>query len=298
MNKSIREDVALITGASAGIGLELSRKLLSEGWQVVALNRSDFPPEDTVFQTAVKEGRLRIYKTADLADYDSLRGTLDHIKSKERRIDILFNNAGGSFPELSYSKQGREKHYELLTVVPYIVLMELMELIRRGNRKTVINTSSSALHYTKEFTIETLERPKTFRKLLGPYATSKLALSLWTLAIAPQLAKDGDIKIRSVDPGGNNTLRKGKKSGLPLVVTLLMKLFFAPPTHGAGKLYEGAFGEHRDKTGVFVVKGRVAELKFADQARNVLERIHAIYESEFVAGPATRSSAASAAGIR
>jgi Dehydrogenases with different specificities (related to short-chain alcohol dehydrogenases) len=297
MYKSHREDVALITGASAGIGLELARKLLSEGWQVAALNRSDFPSDDTALRSAVKEGRLRIYKTTDLTDYDSLRGTLEQIRSKEHRIDVLFNNAGGSFPELLYSKQGREKHYELLTVVPYIILMELIELIGRGTRKTVINTSSSAFNYTKEFTIQTLERPATFRKLLGPYATSKLALSLWTQAIAPQLARDG-IKIRSIDPGGNNTLRKGKRSGLPILVKVLMKLFFAPPTQGASRLYEGAFGEHREKMGVFVVKGQVAELKFTDQARNVLERIHAIYENEYLTGPATPASVASAAGTR
>ncbi|MEC0240067.1 SDR family NAD(P)-dependent oxidoreductase [Paenibacillus dokdonensis] len=280
MNKRQRENIAVITGASAGIGLELTRKLLSEDWQVIALIRSDFPPDDMSIQTAVKSGWLRIYKTEDLADYTSLRRTLEEIKGKEQRIDILFNNAGGSFSELSYSKQGREKHYELMTVVPYIILMELMELIKSGRLKTVINTSSSALKFTKEFNIEILERPKVFRKLLGPYATSKLALSLWTQAIAPQLAKD-DIKIRSVDPGSNNTLRKGKKSGLPILVIPLMKLFFSPPTHGAGKLYDGALGEHRNKTGVFLLKGQVAELKFKDEAQNVLERIKAIYEQEF-----------------
>lgn len=281
MNKNQRENIALITGASAGIGLELTRRLLSEDWQVVALNRSDFPADDMRIQEAVKGGWLRIYKTADLADYASLRRTLEEIKDKEQRIDILFNNAGGSFPELSYSKQGREKHYELLTVVPYIILMELKELIKNGRLKTVINTSSSALKFTKEFNIEILERPKTFRKLLGPYATSKLALSLWTQAIASQLAKD-DIKIRSVDPGSNNTLRKGKNSGLPIFVKPLMKLFFSPPTHGAGKLYEGALGEHRNETGVFLMKGQVAEINFKDQARNVLERINRIYEHEFL----------------
>ncbi|MNO31006.1 Acetoacetyl-CoA reductase [compost metagenome] len=281
MNKRQGPTVAFITGANAGIGLELTRKLLSEDWQVIALNRSDFPSDDERIQTALKLGRLRIYKTTDLADYASLRRTLEEIKGKEQRIDILFNNAGGSFSQMAYSKQGRELHYELLTVVPFIILMELMELIKRGHFKTVINTSSSAQKWTKEFTIEKLELPKTFRKLLGPYATSKLALSLWTQAIAPQLAKD-DIKVRSVDPGGNNTLRKGKKSGLPLLVTMLMKLFFSPPTHGANKLYEGALGEHCDKTGVFLMKGRIAELKFQDQARNVLQRVNAIYEHEFL----------------
>ncbi|RJX37085.1 SDR family NAD(P)-dependent oxidoreductase [Paenibacillus pinisoli] len=280
MNQEQREHIAVITGANAGIGLALTRRLLSENWQVVALNRSGFPQDDREMQEAIKLGRLRIYKTEDLADYASLRRTLEEIKSKERRIDILFNNAGGSFSELSYSKQGREIHYELMTVVPYIILMELKELIKNGRYKTVINTSSSALKFAKEFTIESLERPTSFRKLIGPYATSKLALSLWTQAIAPQLAKDG-IKIRSVDPGGNNTLRKGKKSGLPLLVVPLMKLFFSPPTHGAGRLYEGAFGQHRNESGVFLLKGQVAELKFKDQARSVLERIDSIYEREF-----------------
>ncbi len=144
----------------------------------------------------------------------------------------MFNNAGGSFPELKYSNQGREQHYELMTVVPYIVLMEVKELIKNSGLKTVINTSSAAIKITKELDIEILERPKTFRRLFGPYASSKLALSLWTQEIGPQLAKE-DIKVRSVDPGGNNTLKKGKKSGLPIWLTPVMKLFFSPPTHGA-----------------------------------------------------------------
>lgn len=281
MNTSPREHIALITGASAGIGLELTRRLLSEGWQVIALNRSDFPEGDLNIQDARRSGRLRLYRTADLAEYAGLRQVLEEIKGKEPRIDVLFNNAGGSFPELTYSKQGRERHYELMTVVPYIILMELQELLKNGRLKTVINTSSSALKMTKELSIEILERPNTFRKLIGPYAASKLALSLWTQAVAPQLAQDG-IQIRSVDPGGNNTLRKGKKSGLPILVKPLMKLFFPPPTHGAGQLYDGALGEHRNETGVFLSKGRVADLKFTEQAQIVLARVHEIYSVEYL----------------
>ncbi|OBR66601.1 short-chain dehydrogenase [Paenibacillus oryzae] len=280
MNRREDQSIAFITGANAGIGLELTRKLLAEGWQVIALNRSDYPAGDETIGAALALGKLRIYKTNNLADYSSLRSALKEIKEKEQQIDILFNNAGGSFHELSYSKQGRELHFELLTVVPFIILMELTELLKRGRLKTVINTSSSAQKWTKQFTLEKLEHPKTFRKLLGPYATSKLALSLWTEAIAPQLAKDG-IRIRSVDPGGNNTLRRGKKSGLPFLVALLMKLLFPPPSHGASKLYEGAIGEHRDKTGVFLMNGRVAALTFQHQAQNVLKRVTDIYEHEF-----------------
>ena len=283
MNINQREHIALITGASSGIGLALTRKLLSENWQVVALNRSNFPSEDTFIHNHLKSGWLRAYQVTDLTDYGSLRHSLEEIKSKEQRIDILFNNAGGGLSELRYSKQGREMHYELLAVVPYIILMELKELLTNGSLKTVINTSSQALRFTKEFSIENLEHPKTFRKMFGPYATSKLALSLWTQAVAPQLAKE-DIKIRSVDPGINNTLRKGKDSGLAVWFELFMKFFSSPPTLGANLLFKGALGKHSNETGVFLLKDRVADLKFTEHAQRVLDKITDIYSHEFLDG--------------
>lgn len=288
MNTNQQKRIALITGASSGIGLALTRKLLSENWQVVALIRSNFPADDRFIQNHLKEGLLRAYKVKDLTDYGSLRHALDEIKSKEQRIDILFNNAGGGLSELRYSKQGRELHYELLTVVPYIILMELKEQLKNGSLKTVINTSSQALRFTKEFSIESLEHPKTFRKMFGPYATSKLALSLWTRAIAPQLAKEG-IKIRSVDPGINNTLRKGKDSGLTAWFELFMKFFSSPPTHGANLLFEGALGKHNNESGVFLLKDRIADLKFTEHAQRVLEKISDIYSHEFLGAGERRS---------
>ncbi|MNI55486.1 hypothetical protein D3C73_1104420 [compost metagenome] len=161
--------------------------------------------------------------------------------------------------------------------------MELKELLKNGSLKTVINTSSQVLRFTKEFSIENLEHPTTFRKMYGPYATSKLALSLWTQAVAPQLAKEG-IKIRSVDPGINNTLRKGKDSGLTAWFELFMKVFSSPPTHGANLLFEGALGKHRNETGVFLLKDRVADLKFTEHVQRVLDRISDIYSREFLDG--------------
>lgn len=275
------EHIAMITGANAGIGLALTKKLLSENWQVIAVNRSDYPSDDMTIHQAIENSRLRIYKAKDLSDFSSLKHTLQKIKEQEKHIDLLFNNAGGSFHELIYSKQGRELHYELMAVVPYIILMEMKELLLNGQGKTVINTSSSALSFTKQLSIEILEQPTTFRKLIGPYANAKLALSLWAQEIAQELLTNG-IKIRSVDPGGNNTLRKGKKSGLPFLVKPLMKLFFPPPTRGAELLYEGAVGQHKQQTGVFLQKGRVTELKFQNKARLILDRIHGIYEREYM----------------
>ncbi|MCH1642159.1 SDR family NAD(P)-dependent oxidoreductase [Paenibacillus timonensis] len=276
-----RGNIALITGASAGIGLELTRILLNEGWQVIGLNRSDWPADDRKLQSAAQAGRLRTYRTSDLSDFASLRQAVEQIKANEERIDVLFNNAGRSFPELEYSKQGRELHYEVMTVVPYILMMELKPLLNRGRLKTVINTSSAVLTRVKSFDPDRLARPTSFRRLFGPYAASKLALSLWTETVAPQLADEG-IEIRSVDPGSNNTLRKGKRSGLPIWLKPVMKLFFSPPTHGAGLLYTGALGKYRGQTGVFLIKGRPAEIKFREHAQTVLNQVRTVYETEYL----------------
>lgn len=271
---------ALITGASNGIGLELTRKMLAEDWQVIGLNRSSFPAEDGMLQRAIRNGKLREYR-ADLTDFTQLRQALTDIKANETRIDVLFNNAGGSLAEVLYSKQGRELHFELQTVAPYLILMELKGLLQEGAHRTVVNTSTNAFATLRTFSSDTLERPQTFRKLFGPYATTKLALSLWTREIAPLVALDG-IKIRSADPGGNNTLRKGKNSGLPFYIKPIMKWFFSPPNKGASLLYDAAFGNHGDVSGVFLTKGKVARLKFIDQGRRVLEKVNAIYEQEYL----------------
>ena len=274
---------ALITGASAGIGLELARRMLTEGWKVLALNRSNLPEDDALIRESLSRNQLRVYK-ADLADFASLRQALEQIKAKEEKIDLLFNNAGGSFPELAFSKQGRELHFELQTVVPYIIYRELKEQLKRGSAKTVVNTSTNAFKFVKRFDPDTLERPASFQQLFGPYAVSKLALSLWTRESAAQAAAEG-IRLMSVDPGGNNTLRSNKRSGLPWVVKLLMKAFFPPPTRGASRLYEAAMDSRGELSGAFLSSGRVTDLRFTDQGRRVLDKVSAIYEREFRAAP-------------
>ncbi|UYO07219.1 SDR family NAD(P)-dependent oxidoreductase [Paenibacillus sp. PSB04] len=273
--------LALITGANNGIGLELTRRLLDEGWTVLALVRSAFPSDDALIQKALANRQLRQYK-ADLANFSALQRALDEIKSKEDKIDVLFNNAGGSFPELAYSKQGREMHFELQTVVPYIIFMELKDLLKQGSFKTIINTSSSTMKMVRRFEPAELASPRTFKKLFGPYASTKLALSLWTREIAPLAAAEG-LTIRSADPGGNNTMRKGKNSGLPWYIKIAMKLVMSPPSKGASLLYEAAFGKHKMLNGVYLSNNEPTELKYAEAGRPVLELVQGIYKNEYAA---------------
>ncbi len=84
-----------------------------------------------------------------------------------------------------------------------------------------------------------------------------------------------------MDPGGNNTLRRGKDSGLPLPVALLMKLFFPPPSRGASLLFEAAVDGRGVPPGAYVTNGAPKELPFAEQGPKVLAKVSAIYQREF-----------------
>lgn len=92
MNTSSKPHVALIADARTGVGLELTRRLLAEGWSVATLTCSPMPYE-TSFNEATAQGRLRQYQ-CELADFVSVRNAIAEITAKELLIDVLFNNAG------------------------------------------------------------------------------------------------------------------------------------------------------------------------------------------------------------
>ncbi|SEN81678.1 NAD(P)-dependent dehydrogenase, short-chain alcohol dehydrogenase family [Amphibacillus marinus] len=280
MNNENNVKTAMITGANSGIGLELTKKLISEGWQIVALIRSDFPVEEYELQQRILEQRVRVYK-ADLANFGELRAAIENIKESEQAIDVLFNNAGGSFDKLYYSAQSREMHFEIQAVVPYIILSELKALLKKGTNKMVVNTSTNVFNFLREITYEELIHPNKFKKLIGPYATSKLALSLWSQEVAAELSADG-IKILAVDPGGNNTLRKGRKNGIPFFLQAIMKWFYPHPSKGAGLLYDAGMDKSAYLTGALIRNGKVRSLKFTKFSTRILKEIQVIYQVEYL----------------
>ncbi len=273
------ERTALITGANSGVGFELTKRLLGEGWHMIALIRSDFAADEQIISRARAQGRLRVY-LADFSDFASLKRALDEIKSCEAPIDVLFNNAAAAVGGIYPSPQGREMHFEVNTVVPYIIAMELKALLAKSRLKTIINTSSNALLFVNQFDLATLEQPATYRAITGPYGASKLGLSLWTQVVAPTLAADG-IEIRSVNPGANKTKMTGSDH-FSKWLRPIRYLFFSHPSKGATRLYEVALGAWRGKSGIFVNNDKDTAFKFGQEGPRILDKVHTIYTQEFL----------------
>ena len=85
-------EVALITGSSRGIGLEIAKHLAKEGYQVILNGRSEIK-EDVLKQ--FEDAPVPVSQvTGDVSDFDGAKGIIDQVLEDFGRIDVLINNAG------------------------------------------------------------------------------------------------------------------------------------------------------------------------------------------------------------
>jgi NAD(P)-dependent dehydrogenase (short-subunit alcohol dehydrogenase family) len=94
--------VAVVTGAGSGIGREVARALLEDGYRVALAGRREEPLRDTV--AAAREHSLVV--PTDVTLPDSVRALFDRVRREWARVDVLFNNAGlfgasASFEEIA-----------------------------------------------------------------------------------------------------------------------------------------------------------------------------------------------------
>lgn len=85
--------VAIITGASRGIGRAIALRLAKDGRHVVCVARSQGPLDELVAEIGAAGGRA-MAKACDLADSAAVAAMVESVASELGRIDILVNNAG------------------------------------------------------------------------------------------------------------------------------------------------------------------------------------------------------------
>lgn len=85
-------EVALITGSSRGIGLEIAKYLAKTGYQVVLNGRSTIDKEVLSEFDEMPEPVAQV--TGDVSDFDEAKEVIDHVMDEFGKIDVLINNAG------------------------------------------------------------------------------------------------------------------------------------------------------------------------------------------------------------
>ena len=184
------ERVALVTGATAGIGLETAVGLARAGMRVIAHGRDQARAEEARYIVAHRSGPTRIETAvADLASLAQVRTLAETVLSAHDRLDVLVNNAGLIAPRFRLSEEGYELTIAVNHLAPFLLTNLLLERLRASAPSRVVTVASMA-HRGARLDLKTWTGPQDWAPLTA-YGRSKLCNILFTRALAARLGGSG-----------------------------------------------------------------------------------------------------------
>jgi 3-oxoacyl-[acyl-carrier protein] reductase len=187
MSKKLAGKVAVVTGASKGIGAEIALQLAAEGAMVVVNYSSSKEGADRVVNQITKNGGKAIAVQANLAKHVEIQKLFAETKKAYDRLDILVNNAG--IYEFSPLEAITAEHYHKQFDVNVLGLIFATQEAAKYFGKdggSVINISS---------VVATLAPPNT-----SVYSATKAAVNAITISLAKELGPR-QIRVNSINPG-------------------------------------------------------------------------------------------------
>jgi 3-oxoacyl-[acyl-carrier protein] reductase len=145
MTQNTTRKVAIITGASRGIGLEIASRLSDDGFAVVINYANSASEADALVAQIIAKGGHAIAVKANVADASEVRALFDVTEQQLGKVDVLVNNAGvmKTMPIADTSDELFEQTFAINTRGTFNTLREASRRMNDGGR--IINFSSSAL---------------------------------------------------------------------------------------------------------------------------------------------------------
>src|ERR1700676_4886459 len=194
----------LVTGVSAGLGVETARSLAAHGAHVVGaardLNKAQSATEQARKDAAAKGGSFELVEL-DLANLKSVRACADGLLAKGEPFDVVIANAGVMATPFGHTADGFETQFGTNHLGHFVLVNRIASLIRDGGR--LINLSSSGHRYSNV----DLEDPSFEHTPYEPfvaYGRSKTANILFAVAFDKR-HRDRGVRAAAVHPGGIQT---------------------------------------------------------------------------------------------
>ena len=224
----MKNRIALITGATSGIGRITALELAKKGFDLILVARSE--EKALQLQSEIGDQVKTDFIECDLSSIQSVRKAVETIRQRYTRIDILINNAGIIMQHKQMSVDGIEMTFATNHLGPFVLTIGLITLLQVGNRSRIIHVSSAA-HYFAFFKIDKLADPGYYQDLIV-YGRSKLANILFSNELADRLEPFG-ITSNCVHPGTVASNFAGGGTGVTSAFMKLLRPFFKTPLLGA-----------------------------------------------------------------
>jgi len=199
----IANRVALVVGASQGIGRAAAASLAREGARLAAVSRSPDRIEHAAAEIRAATGADARPFTADMDDPDSLPALVQEVREALGPVEILVVNTGGPPPgdPLSFSRDQWEAAYRSLVLAPMALIGSAVPDMRARRWGRIVNvTSTSVKEPIPGLMLSNVHRPGA----VGAFKT-----------LSRELGRDG-ILMNSVAPGRIATERIASMTGTPL----------------------------------------------------------------------------------
>ncbi len=187
----LNDRVAVVTGASSDIGLEISKKLVEEGANVVLLGR-DISKLEKVRKTVKDHASKTVALACDITKESQVIQVVNQIMDHYGKIDILVNNAGMITDPIHFHEMTDEDCNSLVNTNLFgtfrITRSVLVKMLENKNGGSIINIGS----ISAERAI-----PKVH---LTVYCTTKAAINMFTKGLAVEYARR-NIRCNCVNPG-------------------------------------------------------------------------------------------------
>ena len=252
------ERIAVVTGASAGIGLYTALGLAHAGLRLVMVGRDARRTERARRLVAERSGADRVeILLADFVSLAAVRRLADSILAAHPRIDLLVNNAGLISPRFELSEDGCELTVAVNHLAPFLLTNLLLDRLRASAPARVVTVASQA-HRGARLDLAELARPHNWTPL-SAYGRSKLCNILFTRAPARRL-DPREVTTACLHPGVVATAIGDHAGSVAGFGWRLIRPFLLSPEKGAAtSLFLATVADPTPFHGAYMIGQRIAE---------------------------------------
>jgi NAD(P)-dependent dehydrogenase (short-subunit alcohol dehydrogenase family) len=278
---SMQGKVVVVTGSNTGIGLETAVGLAAQEATTVLACRDTAKGEAAVKEVVRRTWNEDVHVVPlDLADLASVHKAADEISSRWDRLDVLVNNAGGTWSQRQVTAQGFEYTMGVSHLGHFYLTLQLLQRLEGSAPARIVNVTSFGHHFaSKGMRFEDLQSEHGYDGMEA-YCRAKLANVLFTRELARRLDA-GVVTANAAHPGWVRS-RFGMDGDLSGVmgfgIKMIRPLQISPKRGARTSIFLATSPEVARTTGVYWVRSKPGHM--GRQARDDEAAVRLWDESE------------------